>query len=89
MSKNLFAIVCLTSALVACEDKKEETQGSTSASTASAGGSQGEGGSTASSGGAQGTGGSTASAGGQAQGGSDQGGAPGTGGDASGGTGGK
>lgn len=75
MNKNLFAIVCLSATLVACEDKKEETQGSTSASTASAGGSQGQGGSTASSGGVPGTGGSTATAGGQAgQGGAGQGG---------------
>lgn len=73
--KNVIAIACIAAALVGCEDDKEETKGTTSASTASAGGSQGTGGSTATAGGEQGTGGagqggSTATAGG----------APGTGG---------
>ena len=39
VNKNLFTLVCLTSVIIACEGKLEESQCSDSGSTSSAGGS--------------------------------------------------
>ena len=71
VNKNLFTLVCLTSVIIACEGKLEESQCSDSGSTSSAGGSTSSaGGSTSSAGGSTSSaGGSTSSAGGTGQGG--------------------